>query len=203
MEQYFLYVVIASATIASPGPGVVLTITNSLRYGFWGAIPGIVGVAGGILCIATISATSIAVVLATSALAFTVLKLIGAAYLIYLGIKMWRSSAKLDVKKAEEQKSHKARFTEGLLITLLNPKPIFFFIALFPQFIAPSKNYQLQFIELTITFSLLVVIIHCIYAAISNAAKSTFLTPIGSKLISRIGGSFYMFFGAGLAASNK
>lgn len=203
MEQYLIYVAFASATIASPGPGVVFTITNSLRYGFWGAISGIFGVSLGILCIATISASSLSIFLATSALAFTALKFIGAAYLIYLGVKMWLSSAKIDVYKIEKQKSHKLRFTEGLMITLLNPKAIFFFIALFPQFITLNEDYQSQFIILTITFSFLIILIHCIYAVFSKAAKSSLSTPKGSKLVSRVSGSFYIFFGVGLVASNK
>ncbi len=81
MESYLLYIAIASATIASPGPGVVLTISNSIRYGFFGSVAGIVGVASAMLCIATISATSLAVILSTSALAFTILKYVGAAIL--------------------------------------------------------------------------------------------------------------------------
>lgn len=202
MEPYLLYVAIASVAIVSPGPGVVLTITNSLRYGFRGAISGILGNAVGVLCIAIVSSTSLAVVLATSALAFTAVKLIGAAYLICLGIKMWRSSTKSNVKKTLKPKNDKTRFTEGLLITLLNPKTIFFFIAFFPQFIVPDENYLLQFVTLVITFSVLTLIVHCLYAFFSKAAKSSLSTPKGSRVISRVSGSFYMFFGVGLAASN-
>jgi len=89
MENYILYIAIASATIASPGPGVVLTISNAIRYGFVGSASGIVGVASAMLCIAVISATSLAAVLSASATAFIILKYVGAAYLIYLGIRMW------------------------------------------------------------------------------------------------------------------
>ena len=66
MEDYILFVAIASATIASPGPGVVLTITNAIKDGFRGAISGIIGVASAMLCIAIISATSLAAILSTS-----------------------------------------------------------------------------------------------------------------------------------------
>ncbi|MFC6981768.1 LysE family translocator [Microbulbifer taiwanensis] len=168
-----------------------------------GAIPGILGISGGMLCIATISATTLAAILAASAMAFTIFKFIGAAYLIYLGIKMWRLSSTFDLQIQTKQKSHKLRFAEGFLITLLNPKPIFFFMALFPQFITPSENYQAQFIALALTFSFLVVIVHCTYAIFLKAAKSGLSTPRGSKLISRVSGSFYMVFGVGLATSHK
>ena len=91
MENYLLFTLIATVTILSPGPGVLLTLTNSIRYGFFGAIGGIVGIAFGTFIVAGLSATSVGVILATSAMAFTVMKFIGAAYLIYLGVKLWQS----------------------------------------------------------------------------------------------------------------
>lgn len=203
MENYLLYIAIASATIASPGPGVVLTISNSIKYGFFGAIAGILGVASAMLFIAIISATSLAVILSSSALAFTVLKYIGATYLIYLGIKMWNSSSKFDVNNKNTLKSNRKRFVEGLLITLLNPKPVFFFMALFPQFVNPSNNYIFQFIYLAMTFSTLVIIIHFSYAFFAKTAKSKLSTPKGSQILSKASGSFYMLFGVGLATTNK
>lgn len=203
MENYLLYIAIASATIASPGPGVVLTISNSIRYGFWSAVAGIFGVAAAIFLIAVISATSLAVILSSSALAFTVLKYIGAVYLIYLGIKMWRSSSRFNINNKIILKSNKKRFAEGLLITLLNPKPIFFFMALFPQFINISESYLFQFSLLTITFCVLIIIIHFIYAFFANAVKAKLATPKGSNILSKTSGGFYIFFGLGLATTNK
>jgi len=203
MEDYLLYITIAAATIASPGPGVVLSISNSIRYGFWGALSGILGIASAMLCIAIASATSLSVILATSALAFTTIKYIGAAYLIYLGIKMWRSSSSFNVNNINMLKSHAQRFAEGLLITLLNPKPIFFFMALFPQFLNPNKNYLLQFLLLATTFSILVIIIHLCYAFFSKLAKLKLSTPGGNKILGKASGSFYVLFGLGLATTNK
>jgi len=203
MENYILFIVIASATIASPGPGVVLTITNSIKDGFSGAIFGIIGVASAMLLIAIISATSLSAILSTSALAFTILKYIGSVYLIYLGIKMWRSSSNLDVSNNRIAKSHKKKFIEGFLITLLNPKPIFFFMALFPQFINPSEAYLFQFISLAVSFSVLVIIIHSSYAFFAKSARSKLSTPKGSRILNKASGVFYMIFGAGLATANK
>jgi threonine/homoserine/homoserine lactone efflux protein len=203
MQSNLLYIAIASATIASPGPGVVLTISNSIKYGFWGSVSGILGVASAMLCIAIISATSLAAIFATSALAFSIFKYIGAAYLIYLGIKMWRSSSKFDETNNSSIKSNKKKFSEGLLLTLLNPKPIFFFMALFPQFINPSENYSFQFLLLAFVFSVLVVIIHSSYAFFAKTAKTKLSTPKGSQILSRVSGGFYMCFGVLLATTNK
>ncbi len=93
MEQYLLYVLIALVTVASPGPGVILTLSNAIRYGVKPAMLGVLGIALGIFIISVISATSLGVLLATSAFAFTLLKYVGAVYLVYLGIKLWRSPA--------------------------------------------------------------------------------------------------------------
>ncbi|AGH80862.1 lysine exporter protein LysE/YggA [Psychromonas sp. CNPT3] len=203
MENYILFIAIASATILSPGPGVVFTITNSIKDGFLGAISGVLGVAIGMLCIAAISATSLATILSTSAFAFTILKYIGSAYLIYLGIKMWRSSSNFSISNNNHAKSNKKKFTEGFFITLLNPKAIFFFMALFPHFINPNEAYIFQFLLLAITFSVLVVIIHFSYSFFAKSARSKLSTPKGSRVLSKTSGTFYMLFGAGLAIANK
>lgn len=203
MDNYLLYIVISAATIASPGPGVVLSVSNSLRYGFWGSLAGILGVAIGMLGIALLSVTSVAVILSASAVAFSLLKYIGAAYLIYLGIKMWRSASKFNPDLSASKKSNFQRFCEGLTITVLNPKPIFFFIALFPQFITVDSPNRFQFLQLVITFSVLVIIIHCLYAALANLARKKLASKQGNRLISKFSGSCYIFFGFGLAASNR
>lgn len=93
MNGFFAYVLIASLTIASPGPAIVLSISNSLKYGMKGALPGIIGVAGGMFLVALVSATSMGALLASSVTAFAIAKSIGAVYLIYLGIKLLRSSS--------------------------------------------------------------------------------------------------------------
>jgi homoserine/homoserine lactone efflux protein len=79
VHLYLLFLFMAAATVLSPGPGVVMTLTNALRYGLRGTFGGILGIAVGALVVAATSATSLGVLLATSALAFTVLKLLGAA----------------------------------------------------------------------------------------------------------------------------
>ena len=79
MNLYLLFLTVATLTVLSPGPGVLMTLTNALRYGLRGTIGGILGIAFGALLVAGISATTLGAVLAASALAFTVLKLAGAA----------------------------------------------------------------------------------------------------------------------------
>ncbi len=208
MEQYLLYLIIVVITVASPGPGVILTLSNAIRYGVKPALSAVVGIASGILIIAIISASSLGVLLATSALAFTVLKYVGAAYLIYLGVKLWRSpvmdfsgcSAKTNSAK---EMHYGLRFKEGFLVTLLNPKPIFFFMSLFPQFINHQQSYLLQFTYLTVTFCAVIVVVHTTYALAANSIKGWLSSPRGSKMVNRVGGSVFVLFGFGLASSQR
>jgi len=212
MNQYLLYLVIVTITVASPGPGVILTLSNALRYGTKPALAGALGISLGILLIAIISATSLGVLLSTSALAFSIFKYMGAAYLIYLGIKLWRSPAiKLEKNKNTENQSlalpnkqqFKCRFKEGLLVSALNPKPIFFFMSLFPQFINHEQSYLLQFAYLTLTFCMMILVIHTIYIFGANSIKTWLLSPKGSKTVNRAGGTVFVLFGFGLATSNR
>lgn len=211
MEQYLLYVLVVAITVASPGPGVILTLSNSIRYGIKPTFAGVVGISLGVLVIAIISATSLGVLLSTSAIAFTVLKYVGAAYLIYLGIKLWRSPAiKLDENENEEGSRDSSlvpdymhRFKEGFFVSVLNPKAIFFFMSLFPQFINHEQNYLLQFSYLTLTFCGILIVIHSVYTFGANSIKGWLLSPKGSKTINRAGGSVFILFGLGLATSQR
>lgn len=206
MDQYIVYLLIVIVTVASPGPGVILTLSNAIRYGIKPTLVAIIGIAFGVFIIASISATSLGLLLATSAFAFAVIKFIGAAYLIYLGIKLWRSPA-IKLEDADEVKEqapyYGKRFKEGFLVSLLNPKPIFFFMSLFPQFINQQQSYTFQFSLLTLTFCSVIIVVHTSYAFGANAIKSWLLSPKGSKMVNKVGGSVFILFGFGLASSHR
>jgi homoserine/homoserine lactone efflux protein len=203
VNLYPLFLLMATATVFSPGPGVVMTLTNSLRYGIKGTFGGILGISFGAFVVAAISATSLGVVLAASALAFTILKFIGAAYLFYLGIKLWRAPAFQLKKQPSQEASFGKRFLEGLSLQLTNPKVIFFFLSVFPQFIDPSRDYSAQFSAQVLTYSSLVVVIHCLYALFAQRAKRWLISERGGRLLNKVGGTMFVFFGAALAAANR
>ena len=203
MENYLLFLVVAIVTVLSPGPGVVLTLTNTLRFGVSGAAGGIFGIAFGTFIVAGISATGLGVILATSTIAFSVMKYIGAAYLIYLGIKLWRSAPPKMEANITAVNSRNLQFVEGLTLQLTNPKAVFFFLSVFPQFIDFTENYTNQFILLVVTYSCLVVLIHFLYASLAKKARLWLTSERGGCSVNRIGGGTFMCFGLGLAASNK
>ena len=104
---YPVFLLVAATTVLSPGPGVVMTLTNALRHGFRGTFGGILGISAGAFAVATLSATGLGVLLATSAAAFTVMKYVGATYLVYLGVRLWRSPAVPIV--ARTRRAHRLR----------------------------------------------------------------------------------------------
>jgi homoserine/homoserine lactone efflux protein len=203
LSLYLLFLAVAAITVLSPGPGVVMTLSNALRYGLRGTFGGILGIAFGALVVAAISATSLGILLATSAVAFTIIKFIGAAYLLYLGFRLWRSPGFQFTEGETRPASLGRRFLEGLSLQLTNPKAIFFFLSVFPQFIDLERAYAPQFVLLVLTYSMLVVAIHCLYAAFAHAARKWLTSPRGGRILSRAAGATFMGFGAALATARQ
>lgn len=203
MENYLIYVGVAIATILLPGPAVMLTLNNSIQRGILKSLAGILGIALAILLVAIISATSLGIVLASSAIAFNIIKIVGAVYLIYLGIKMFRSETTNNDLFKEQEGSFFKCFMEGFLVSVSNPKAVIFFMSIFPQFIDLTQEYTPQFILLAVTFSFLVIVIHTIYAVSASFAKSKLSSQKGSSLLNKISGGIFVSFGVGLAASSK
>ena len=197
------FLAMATFTVLSPGPGVVMTLTNALGSGMRGTLGGILGIATGTLLVAAISATSLGVLLATSALAFNVLKLVGAAYLLYVGVRLWRAPP----FRFADQPAHAAtfgrRFLEGLSLQLTNPKAIFFFLSVFPQFIDPEANYSIQFAALVLTYRGLVLVIHCTYALFARRAKHWLTSERGGGAVNRAASATFVVFGVMLAMAHR
>lgn len=203
MDNYIIYIGVAMATIFLPGPAVMLTINNAIQRGLLRSFAGILGIALAILLVAIISASSLGIILATSAVAFTAVKFIGAIYLIYLGIKMWRTKIAIDTFAEHQEDSVLKCFIEGFLVSISNPKAVIFFMSIFPQFINVSQEYKPQFVLLSVTFSILVIVIHTIYALFSSFAKLKLSSSKGKSVLGKVSGGVFVGFGVGLAMSSK
>jgi threonine/homoserine/homoserine lactone efflux protein len=203
MDNYLIYVGVAIATILLPGPAVMLTISNSIQRGLFKSLAGIFGIALAILLVAVISATSLGIILANSVMAFTVVKIIGAVYLINLCIKMWRTKEASGARSSLQEVSVFKCFIEGFFVSISNPKAVIFFMSIFPQFIDVSQEYRPQFILLAVTFSVLVIVVHTAYALFSSFAKSKLSSSRGSGILNKVSGGVFVSFGIGLAASSR
>ena len=203
MQLYLLFILMATLTILSPGPGVLKSVTNSLNYGFKRAFIGVIGLSTGTFCVAVLSATSLGALLAASDTGFTVIKYFGAAYLIYMGIKLWRAPAFEFKDAAKEAISNKKLFAECFIFQLSNPKALVFFLSVFPQFIEHDRSYLGQFTVLVLTFCLLLVLVHSVYALFAHKAKSWFTSAHGGRWANRVGGTAFIGFGLLLANAKK
>ena len=200
MDAYFFFALVASALILSPGPGVVHTLSNSIRYGIGASVGGIFGIASGTFVVAVVAATGLGLILATSTLAFTIIKYSGAVYLIYLGVRQWRAPGLRFDTRVPASRGAGTRFIEGALIQILNPKVIFFFMSIFPQFTEQSADYVRQFAILVSIYCLLVVTIHLLYAAVAEATRSWLASPGRGRAVNRAGGVTLVCFGIATAA---
>ncbi|EEY78726.1 translocator protein, LysE family [Acinetobacter calcoaceticus RUH2202] len=195
MSGLLVFITIAFLTLLSPGPGVLFTVTNSINYGVRTALFGISGLIIGMFVIAVISASGVGLIITSNPTIFTVLKFIGAFYLMYLGYKNFSkkipSQDLITDQQSDKNVSKSKLFYQGLLASLLNPKTIVFFIALFPQFIDIKKAILNQFLILSLTFCLIGFLIHLVYANFSSIFKEKMLAGNNFSILNKISGAIF------------
>jgi len=164
LDQWLLYLIMVLAATGTPGPAVLFIMTNATRYGWQKAIFIALGNIIGLLSLGIVAVTGLGALLEASELAFAVVKYIGAAYLIYLGIKMIRSKGlkigEETVHASKKQVSSFKLFLQAYLVAVSNPKAIVFLTALFPQFIDTQLALIPQFAMLIAIDGLLLFLPH-------------------------------------------
>ena len=149
VSTYVLYLLAVSLLIVTPGPTMLMCVANAVNHGPVRALASAAGALAASVAIMALSALGLGAVLAASESAFTVLKVIGAAYLVWLGIRTFRSTGALQAASAP---AHRSLFVQGVLVGASNPKALLFFSAFFPQFIDPAAPVLPQFVLLAATF---------------------------------------------------
>ncbi|MDD4887123.1 MAG: LysE family translocator [Thiomonas sp.] len=201
---YLLFISFALAASFTPGPAVMLSIHNALHLGWRHALWSSLGNISGLLILATLSALGLNAVLQSSEMAFTVLKIAGAGYLIWLGIQQWRKAGKPPGAMPEDRSvptteyRPRALYSRGLTVALTNPKAIVFIAALFPQFLSVTKPMAPQYAALTLTFMLISLLALSTYAGLAVLARRRLSTWFASGWPQRISGSVFCAFGLGL-----
>ncbi|MCU4121623.1 LysE family translocator [Variovorax sp. N23] len=153
LSTYLLYVAAVALLIATPGPTMLMCMTNALNHGPRRAMTSVAGSVSAVLVVMVLSAMGLGALLAASETAFTTAKLIGAAYLVWLGIKTFRSDASaLAVDGDAAGRPRRSFYLQGLLVGASNPKAVLFFAAFFPQFLNPAAPMAPQFTILALTF---------------------------------------------------
>jgi len=197
MELWIPFVLAASLILVMPGPTILLVISQAATHGRRSVVPLVAGVLLGDFTAMTLSLLGLGAVMSASAALFAVFKWIGALYLMYLGIKLW----KLDPGNNATQDNQKGSSTQSLLkssfiVTALNPKSIAFFVAFLPQFIDPLKPALSQLTLLGGTFLFLATLNAALYALFAGQLGQHMRKKNVRKWFSRCGGS--ALIGAGI-----
>lgn len=201
ISHWLFFCGVGLLTTFTPGPAVLMAISNSIARGPRRALVCSLGNAFGLMLVSSIAMAGMGIVLKTSASAFTALKLAGAGYLIYLGIRQWRrpDTAFSGPHAAPAQEIGTLRlFGEGVLLALTNPKAILFFSALFPQFITQSAPLLGQFVVLTLTFLACSLIAHAFYALLAHTLRRQFADRQRARAFNRVSAGLFVVLGLGL-----
>jgi threonine/homoserine/homoserine lactone efflux protein len=152
--KFALFIAASWALILAPGPDMLYVITRGATYGRKAGIVSAVGVICGILVHTTAAALGITLIFQASALAFRVVKYLGAIYLIYLGVKAWQDKSAFSLQASTSSVSSQSLFWQGVISNVLNPKIAVFFLAFLPQFVDQgSGQIALQMLILGATFA--------------------------------------------------
>ena len=199
-SAWWWFCTLCLATAFSPGPAVLLAVSNTATQGARRALLGTAGNATGVLLVALAALLGLGALLRTSATGFAILKMAGAAYLVYLGVRQWRAPSMLVTMPAPGPVSRDAcqLYAQGLMVAVTNPKSILFFTALLPQFMSSEVPVMRQFLTLTLTFAACTVVSHLCYVGLVRGVGHWFASSARARLFNRLSGAMFVLLGVGL-----
>ncbi len=193
LQTWFLYTLAAVGLSLTPGPNGLLALTHGALYGTRKTIFTILGGSLGFTTVVGFSMFGIGALLAANVGLLVVLKWLGGAYLVFLGIQVWRSPALAESRKVISNSSGGKLFQAGLLSAISNPKGILFFVAFLPQFINPAESLFLQFLVMASTFVVIEFIYELMVASLADRIQP-WLKRVG-KNFNRVFGSVFIAIG--------
>ncbi len=203
LSVWLAFLAASVAITLSPGSGAVLSMSHGLAYGVRHASVTIIGLQVGVACTLLIAGGGVGALLMASATMFTIVKVLGAAYLVWLGIKQWRApvadGAAPGMALAQAAlPSVRERLLLGFFTNMTNPKGIVFMVAALPQFIDPLRPVALQLLVLTITFVCVDSLVMLGYAFLASRAQRWLATARARRAQNRVFGGVLMAMGASL-----
>lgn len=201
LETWLAFSAASIVLLLIPGPTILLVISYALGQGWRVALPMAAGVALGDFTAMTLSMLGIGALLLASATIFTVLKWCGAAYLIWLGVKLFRAGGRFEAKARTEATSPVKMLAHAWLITALNPKSITFFVAFLPQFLDAKAPFLPQMVVFESTFLVLAFLNAFGYALVAAKARNLFRSERAIRAFNRTGGT--LLIGAGVMTATR
>ncbi|WP_091423968.1 LysE family transporter [Arthrobacter sp. OV608] len=203
--QFSMWLTLAGAGVLisfTPGAGAINTMSNSLNSGFRRSMWGILGQQAALVIHVVIVALGVGVLVASSPIAFNVIRYSGAAYLVYLGIRQFLAKPDLEQEKIAGLQNEPAWsiFRRGFWVNLLNPKAIIFFLAFMPQFIRPEQPLLAQYAVLTATIVAIdVLVMWFFFAAAARSFERFTHSARGQLVLNRSFGVLFVAVGILLA----
>jgi threonine/homoserine/homoserine lactone efflux protein len=202
-DIYLTFLVACIAIIIIPGPTVTVIIANSLRSGARAGLANVAGTQLGLALTMLVLALGLPVVIAIVGEAFIWLKLVGAGYLVWLGIGLWRNKDSFSgIESASERTTFKRMFLQGFFVILTNPKSLLFFGVFIPQFIDPDQNTVWQTLIFGGTFMVVATVLDGTYALLAGGA-GRMLTKTRIRLLERVSGTLLISGGIWLALQKR
>jgi len=207
LQTWWLFVLMTFFVAATPGPNMLLVMSNSARFGLRAAVATMAGCLTALLTMMSISAAGLGALLHTFPTVFDALRLAGAAYLAYLGVQNWRAPVQQDMRDAPRPATLAARpamlFRQGLLVAASNPKALLFSAAFFPQFIQAQLATLPQLGVLLATFTVIEIAWYFVYA-ISGKRLSAYLQSASvMRAFNRLTGGIFIGFAALMATAHE
>jgi len=199
IETYLAFILASAVLCVIPGPTVLVVVSYALAQGRRSAWSTVIGVSLGNVVAITLCFLGLGAVLWTSATAFSALKWIGAAYLVCLGIRQWRSPPEGFGDESVPGRSARRVLLHVFLVTALNPKGIVFYLAYLPQFVQPQAPLLPQLVLLGGTFIVLAALNAGGYAMLAGRLRAALVRPGAGRALNRIGGGLLIGAGASTA----
>ncbi|MDM9560443.1 MULTISPECIES: LysE family translocator [Bordetella] len=199
-QTLLAFVLVAALNIMSPGPAVLLAMRNGASGGWRAVVPSTLGNITGLFLLSAAAMLGLGVLLQTSALAFAMVKVAGACYLIYMGLRHLAGRVRLAPPEpaAATPRSPLRLYAEALLVAGLNPKPILFFSAFFPQFLDTARPLLPQFFVLTGLFMAISCASLLLYGGLARQARGLLRRPTVVLWLNRAIGAAFVSFGLAL-----
>jgi threonine/homoserine/homoserine lactone efflux protein len=207
LQTWWLFVLMTFFVAATPGPNMLLVMSNSARFGLRAAVATMAGCLTALLTMMSISAAGLGALLHTFPTVFDALRLAGAAYLAYLGVLNWRSPVQQDMKDAPRPATLAARpamlFRQGLLVAASNPKALLFAAAFFPQFIKSEAATLPQLGILLATFTVIEIAWYFVYALSGKRLSGYLQSATVMRAFNRLTGGIFIGFAALMATAHE
>ncbi|SLM28625.1 Lysine exporter protein (LYSE/YGGA) [Desulfamplus magnetovallimortis] len=190
LELYITYIFATTLILVIPGPTIILVISQAVNHGRKSVMPLAAGVVLGDFTAMTLSLLGLGAIMSTSATLFILFKWIGALYLLYLGINMWRANPKSgEIQHGKKEISPLSLFKSSFIVTALNPKGIAFFVAFLPQFINHNEPLLSQLLLLGGTFLFMALVNATLYALFATQLRKSIEKTSVNKWFNRCGGA--------------